>query len=385
MINIFLDSNILYSDPVMQRGKNKVLFDKINRIRGKIFICDVVYKEVLNNYRKQLNEINLEIDKIKSKMDKIKYESDTISNINVEIKIKEMEKIFQEYRIQGKIIILPTDNEILPDVIERSIKRKKPFSENKQEFRDCIIWLTYAKKVENDKLDNCIFITKNTSDFCDNNGNLHKDLLKDTKRLRFHADAYQFLKNEAELISEIELNEITEKFKNYTISENEFIRDEVFAEIGDSIYKYFINLSEDNIADLYGGMDFDYLELNDIDIKAVTKRSNDINIDDLSITEFGDIEIEASVELMVYEEEGNWSIGSTIILLSNSYWAEVEIKNENEQGEDNYKVNEKINKIELDNIKIKEIDPRIINDYYNDLEAAARAEMIEAQEEYYRH
>ncbi|EES91051.1 hypothetical protein CLG_B1384 [Clostridium botulinum D str. 1873] len=43
----------------MKKGKNKILFDKINRIGGKIFICDIVYKEILNNYKKQLNEINI--------------------------------------------------------------------------------------------------------------------------------------------------------------------------------------------------------------------------------------------------------------------------------------------------------------------------------------
>lgn len=385
MINIFLDSNILYSDPLMQKGKNKVLFDKINRIGGKIFICDVVYKEVLNNYKKQLNEINLAIKKIKSKMDKLKYDSDAISNIDIASKINEIKKAFEEYNSQRKIIILPIDNEILPEVVDRSIKRKKPFSENKQEFRDCIIWLTYARKIENDNLDNCIFITKNTSDFCDNKGNLHKDLLEDTEKFRFHSDAYQFLENESGLISEIEINEITERFKNYTISENEFERKEIFHEIRNSIYNYFISLSEDSIADLYGGMYINYIELDGIDIESITKKSSDIDINDLTITEFGDIEIEASVELRVYDEEKDWNIATTTILLKCSYWAQVKIINQNDEGENNYMIDEKINEIEIDTIKVKEIDGSVINEYYNDLKSAAYADMMEAQEDYYRH
>lgn len=385
MINIFLDSNILYSDPLMQKGKNKVLFDKINRIGGKIFICDVVYKEVLNNYKKQLNEINLEIKKIKSKMDKLKYDSDTISNIDIEFEIDEIQKVFEEYNTQGKLIILPIDNEILPEVVDRSIKRKKPFSENKQEFRDCIIWLTYARKIENDNLDNCIFITKNTSDFCDNNGNLHKDLLEDTEKFRFHSDAYQFLENESELISEIELNEITEIFKHYTISENEFNRREVFEEIRRSIYNYFINLSEDHIADLYEGMYINYIELDGIDIQSITKKSSDIDINDLTITEFGDIEIETAVELRVYNEEEDWSIATTNILLKCSYWAQVKIINKGDEGENNYIADEEINEIEIDTITVKEIDGSVINKYYNDLKSTAYADIMEAQEEYYRH
>lgn len=378
MINIFLDSNILYSDPLMEKGKNKVLFDKINRSGGKIFICDVVYKEILNNYKKQLNEINVEVGKIKNKLNKLKLEESTLSHIDVELQIREIEKQFKEYIREEKIILLSTDNDILPEVIDRSIKRKKPFSEKKQEFRDCIIWLTYAKRVENENLDNCIFITQNTSDFCDKKGSLHKDLLEDTKRFKFHKDVYQFLKNESQLISKIELDQVTRKFKNYIIGEPEFQKEVIFNEIYCHINNYFIELSEDEVTDLYVGMYLNYIELYDIDIKSIIKTDNDINKDDLTITEFGDIEIEASVELKVYDEEEDWSIASTTILLVSSYWAKLKI-------EENYEVNEKIYKIELDNIKVKEIDVDVVNEYYNDLESTARAEMREAQEEYYRH
>lgn len=132
-------------------------------------------------------------------------------------------------------------------------------------------------------------------------------------------------------------------------------------------------------------MYINYIELKNIDIRAITKKSNDININDLTITEYGDIEIEASVELMGYDGEEEWNITSTIILLKCSYWAQVGIINENNQGEDDYIANNTIGEIELDTIKVKEIDEDIISDYYNDLESTARADMMDAQEEYYRH
>lgn len=378
MINIFLDSNILYTDPLMQRGKNKVLFEKINRLGGKIFICDIVYKEVLNNYKKQLKEINLEIDKIKNKLDKLDYKTITLLNINIELELKKIERKFKEYIKEEKIIILQTSNDILPEVIERSIKRKKPFSEKKQEFRDCIIWLTYAHKVENEKLDNCVLITQNTSDFCDKKGNLHRDLLDDTKKFKFHKDAYNFLKHESELISKMELNEMSQKFVDYKIDEDKFKMREIFDELYSNINNYFIELSEDEVSNLYGGMYLSYIEMYGMDIRSITKISNDINIQNSTITEFGDIEIEASVELKVYDSEEDWNIASTSILLKGSYWAHLRIKQ-------NFQVDDKIYKIELDNIKVKKIDENIINDYYNDLELTAHEEMMEAQEEYYRH
>jgi hypothetical protein len=214
---------------------------------------------------------------------------------------------------------------------------------------------------------------------------LHEDLLRDTKRFKFHTDVYQFLKNESELISKIELNQVTQKFEDYTIDKSEFNKKEIFNNIYSYIYNYFIELSENQVSYLYGGMYLNYIELVSIDIKSILKRNNDTNINDLTITEFGDIEIQASVELKVYDEEEDWRIASTTILLTSSYWAQVKIEKKCGQNEEDFIVNDRIDKIELDNTKVKQIDSSLIEDYYNDLKSTARAEMMEAREEYYSH
>lgn len=118
----------------MKKGKNKILFDKINRIGGKIFICDIVYKEILNNYKKQLNEINIQIDKIDNL--KLKQEENILLHIYVKFYIKEVERRFKEYISEEKVIKLPINNEILSEVIDRSIKSKKTFSEKLDNCRE---------------------------------------------------------------------------------------------------------------------------------------------------------------------------------------------------------------------------------------------------------
>ena len=93
MLNVFLDANILYRDPCFEKRTNKLLIDKVKRIGGKLYISDIVYKEIENNFKKQLDEINDKINKIKKDC-KIPIE---INNINTENEILKMKSKYEEY------------------------------------------------------------------------------------------------------------------------------------------------------------------------------------------------------------------------------------------------------------------------------------------------
>lgn len=379
MLNVFLDSNILYSDPLMEKKHNKILFDKVNRVGGKIFICDVVYKETLNNYRKRLQEVKLEIDKLKVKLDKLRINTIDIQDIDVDAEVKLLEKKFEEYIRAGKYVNIEVNNDILPQVIDRAIKRKKPFSENKEEFRDCVIWLTYANKVESDNLDKCIFITANVSDFCDKKGELHKDLLKDTEKFSFHSNAYKFIEHESKFIDSLE-NEIIDKFKQITVEHSEFENPEIFHKIYSSLYSYLIGLSEEEVQDKFSPIYSEYIDLNSIDLKSIVKKNNDINIESLYISELGEIDIEASIDLKTYYDHDDYTVGSTSVIIRASYIAKCKIEDIK-----SVKVSKTIQDIELDNICIKEIHPDIFDEYYENLQADALADQMEALESYYNH
>lgn len=378
MINLFLDSNILYSDPLMKFGNNKILFDKVDRVGGKIFICDVVYKEVLNNYEKQLKEVELESNKLNSKLSKLGMNTVDIQAIDVEAEVMSLEEKLKEYIRVGKYINIPVDNGILPQVIDRAIKRKKPFSKEKEEFRDCIIWLTYANKVESEKLDNCIFISRNVSDFCNKQGDLHEDFLQDTQRFKFHKDAYNVLTNEKVLMDSLET--INDKFKKAEIVKGEFEQSEIFKEINDSVYSYLIGISEREIQYEFYPIYAEYIDLNSIDIKNIVKKDIDINTESLCISELGQIDIEACIDLKVYYDLEEYTVESTNIIIKASYIAKRKI-----EDIQNAKICESIDDIELDNICIAEIDPDMISKHYRELEENVLAEQMNALEEQHKH
>ncbi|WP_181170546.1 PIN domain-containing protein [Priestia megaterium] len=108
------------------------------------------------------------------------------------------------------IEIVGYDNSILPELVNRAVNRIKPFTEGKQEFRDAVIWLSYALLAKERKLENCLLITGNTTDYCSKNKELHPDFLKDSERFTIYKDAYTLVEadNMKEFKEEYELTKL---------------------------------------------------------------------------------------------------------------------------------------------------------------------------------
>lgn len=200
---VFLDSNFCYTDPFMQENMyNRILIELAEA--GYITLCmsDVVRKEILNNFEK---EVKKHFDVIKNNKDKMmqKYMRKTDSppfewSLKVEDYVANLEDRLKQLDEDGTIEMIPFSNDILPELVERSIKRIKPFSESKLEFRDAIIWLSYVAFVEPRELERCYFITANTDDFS-KDGKLHPDLVKDSAAFVLYKNAQEFIQKSQEV------------------------------------------------------------------------------------------------------------------------------------------------------------------------------------------
>lgn len=385
MLNVFLDANILYRDPCFEKRTNKLLIDKVKRIGGKLYISDIVYKEIENNFKKQLDEINDKINKIKKDC-KIPIE---INNINTENEILKMKSKYEEYEKEGIIIRLETKNEFLPEVIERSIKRKKPFTENKQEFRDCLIWLTYADKVESDKLENCFFITTNSSDFYDKEGNLHEDLVQDSKNIKLHKDVHQFMENEDEMLKKLEDKKyIIDNYSDLDI--NIIMSNKILNEyIAKEVTNFVQSLSSYQLSGIYDE-NVDRAELEEFYIHELDNSYSDVNIDKKQVIYFANILVKAKISLKRYSTRQDVDItlkDSNIELIVRIAYDKELIKSDDDSK---YKLSETINNIELtEEIFIETIDEEefgfIMAKIMYELEMDARAEALDALEAYYYH
>lgn len=63
-MNIFLDSNILFPDPFFKENFARNFLKTIKEINGKIFISNVVYQEVINNYKRELKKEERLLEKL---------------------------------------------------------------------------------------------------------------------------------------------------------------------------------------------------------------------------------------------------------------------------------------------------------------------------------
>ncbi|GAA5417366.1 hypothetical protein Pryu01_02429 [Paraliobacillus ryukyuensis] len=203
-MNIFLDSNILYKDPFLKSIHNDILVNLAWLGEIKLYMSEVVYEEVINNYKKQLNEIyhsiNLEHNKIKTLVAN-KYEEQLYIDKSVEVHCNALLSFYNNMFFHNVIRLVRYSNDLLPELVNRSIKREKPFSNNKQEFRDAIIWLSYVSYAKENLLEECHLITNNKHDFQGDNGELHDDLKKDAETFKLYNSTKQFFSLNKKLIT----------------------------------------------------------------------------------------------------------------------------------------------------------------------------------------
>ncbi|KHE72951.1 PIN domain-containing protein [Halobacillus sp. BBL2006] len=144
-MNVYLDSNIIYSDPFFKQSYSHLTLELAQENIVNIYMSRVVYQESYNNYKKQIQEMMSDIKKLQAKEkftkgsidEYFEVKQDGISNY-----LKEFEEFYEELFAQGVITLIEYDNNILPELVSRSLQRVQPFTDKKQEFRDAIIWLS---------------------------------------------------------------------------------------------------------------------------------------------------------------------------------------------------------------------------------------------------
>jgi predicted nucleic acid-binding protein len=193
--NIFIDTNIFFTDPFEKNRFNSSLISLANSSRINLFISDVVYSELTENYK----------DTLKEKLNNLNKSIETLNKIidvELNIDLKTVDAYYDDFisyldsLIPGLIEQIEFDRDDLDEVIYRSIKEIKPFSRNKQEFRDCIIWLTYKKHIQDNNLSNCYFLTANIRDFYDDKAkDLHPQLKAELPQLSVFKSAKELLLN----------------------------------------------------------------------------------------------------------------------------------------------------------------------------------------------
>lgn len=189
-MNIFLDSNILYKDPFLLRGKQIILKELSKSDNVKLYINKAVLAEVRRGYvtfiQKTLKEFQTVSNNLnKNIVDSTKHIKNYISFESFETQFDEQIKFLVDQEI---LVITPYYEDVVEKIVELDMHEKPPFMKvnGKKSTRDAIIWYSYIKYIEKNKIEeDCYFISNNTRDFAKNHSEAKK---RDSLMYELHYD-----------------------------------------------------------------------------------------------------------------------------------------------------------------------------------------------------
>lgn len=181
MLNLFIDTSAVYTDPFWKRNFSSAILELAADELINIYISDLVIKELKKGYESELNENLEKIDKAKIILDKYSRLELNYTKPDINVYLEDFNSFYEEIFKIKNIVNLPINQNIFDDIIERSLYERKPFTDKKSEFRDAVIWVSYFEYAKKENLDNCILLSNNKHDFYEKD-KLHPHLINDYDR-----------------------------------------------------------------------------------------------------------------------------------------------------------------------------------------------------------
>lgn len=176
----------------------------------KLMLTKMNYEEISRHFNSELNSASKMFNGSVSKFDKISklYKFPNI----VEIKTKIREHFDNE--LKGNFDIYnPTNNLVYERAIQRYYEKKMPFRENKQEFKDAIIWETIYDYALNNGHERVYIISDNYKDYSNS----------DMENLRLHQD---FDDLDGRIIYKRSINDLLEEIDYLKLNYFEYMGEE---------------------------------------------------------------------------------------------------------------------------------------------------------------
>ncbi|PES49917.1 PIN domain-containing protein [Bacillus thuringiensis] len=227
-MHIFLDTNLLFTDPFFRGNYNRQLITLIEKRNEqnehreeaecqidlkfeeeeiKLYMSRVVFEETKNHYTTYINQTFKQISEVDKTISKyMDIEFFVTPDKKKEDTINYFDTYYQKLIDANILIILEHPQNVVDELVNRAVKKLQPFFNDKNEFRDAIIWLTYARFAEEQDLKNCYFLSNNISDFCQNTRKkggdnrqavdmplqLHPNLMRDSQKFTLYRNVQGF-------------------------------------------------------------------------------------------------------------------------------------------------------------------------------------------------
>lgn len=177
---VFLDSNIFYNNWYLRSVNFQVLFNYIINNNGFLLLSELVIQETENNQQKALDSALAELQKALNGLKQFSPATDPVDLKRFEepydFKALLENKLGSTYTIYLGYADIPQKT-----VVERAIKRRRPFKDGEKGYRDSLVWLSLLHFLAGNKYSGeLVFINNNVNDFFSSTKDvLHEDLLGD--------------------------------------------------------------------------------------------------------------------------------------------------------------------------------------------------------------
>lgn len=214
---IFLDTNILFNNWHVQNANFKYLFNFLENTNSTLYISEIVCNEVDNKFQSELRDLKKAFSDNIKKANNLLNEKPlfNIEELDVKYSIREVltENTFS-------VIFFDYENITNKELVDRAIKKIKPFQNEDKGYRDSLIWLSFLEKIatikDNEKV---AFINNNSSDFYNSEKtDFHEDLKIDIEKYNIIHEFSVFDSLKDFISKEVNLDE--HKYTNSKIMED---------------------------------------------------------------------------------------------------------------------------------------------------------------------
>lgn len=202
---VFIDTNIIYNNWHLNNANFKYLLNYLENTKSKLIISDIVCDEVDNKFR-------TEIQNLKKQFNEAIKRSKSLLNNSPEIDLNILEPNYSVKELFSSktknVIFLEYDNIPNSLIVDRAIKRIKPFQDKEKGFRDTLIWLSFIEYLKANNIEEDVaFINNNSNDFFNKEKTLfHSDLILDINRLEL-SNNFEVFKSLSDFIANVEVKE----------------------------------------------------------------------------------------------------------------------------------------------------------------------------------
>ncbi len=166
---VVLDTNIFYRDFLLRSNAFRILLESLKYVPARLCVPEIVLDETVAKYREALGERLVADTRARRRVGEILLQPPL-----AERPVSDEHAAVQAYEAHLKARLAEAGTKFLPypeeshkKVVERALRREKPFDTQGRGYRDYLIWASLRAEMSHAAEESVVLVTANTGDFCD--------------------------------------------------------------------------------------------------------------------------------------------------------------------------------------------------------------------------